>query len=64
MALIEQIFHEPLSRRISRLLETPFSRRQRRLANRVAELRSLSDDELAARGLAREDILRHVFAGR
>ncbi|MEC3860307.1 hypothetical protein VK792_03345 [Mesobacterium sp. TK19101] len=41
--------------------ETPFDRRSRLLAQQVADLRALSDAELAARGLRREDILFHVF---
>ncbi|MGH1414355.1 MAG: hypothetical protein ACRBB0_12750 [Pelagimonas sp.] len=41
--------------------ETPFDARQRRLAARVAELRALSDADLAAQGMARQDILFHVF---
>jgi hypothetical protein len=46
------------------LFETPFDRRAKRLANRVAELRALSDTELAAKGLRRDDILTHVFKTR
>lgn len=64
MALIDHMFHEPMSRRIARLFETPFARRQRALAARVAELRAMSDDELCDRGLTRERILPHVFGGR
>lgn len=43
------------------LWETPFDRRSRLLAQKVADLRALSDAELAARGLQREHILFHVF---
>ncbi|MBS0124522.1 hypothetical protein [Thetidibacter halocola] len=49
---------------LARLFETPFDRRQRRLAARVAALRALSDADLAARGLRRDEILFHVFSGR
>lgn len=52
-----------LGRMATRLFETPFDARQRRLAARVADLRALSDAELAARGLQRQDILFHVFGG-
>ena len=48
--------------RLARLLETPFDRRQRRLAAQVDRLRALTDAELAARGLRRQDILLHVFS--
>lgn len=64
MAFIDHMFHEPLSRRVARLFETPFARRQRALAARVAELRAMSDSELAARGLTRDAILPHVFGAR
>ncbi len=64
MALIDQMFHEPLTRRIARLFDTPFERRQRALAARVAELRAMSDGELAQRGLTRDVILPHVFGAR
>ena len=53
-----------LRERVSRLFETPFDRRQRRLAARVDALRSLSDAELAARGLTRDQILFHVFSNK
>ncbi|RAK15177.1 hypothetical protein [Salipiger aestuarii] len=64
MALIDHMFHEPLSRRVARLFETPFARRQRALAARVAALRAMSDRELSERGLSRDTILPHVFGGR
>ena len=32
--------------------------------DRIAALSALSDEQLAERGLAREDIVRHVFADR
>lgn len=50
--------------RLARLFETPFDRRNRRLAARVAELRALSDQDLAALGIARDQILFHVFGGK
>lgn len=50
--------------RFTRLFETPFDRRNRRLAARVTELRALSDQELAAMGIARDQILFHVFGGK
>ena len=53
-----------LRARLSRLFETPFDRRQRVLAAEVAALRAMSDAALAERGIAREDILFHVFGGR
>ncbi len=46
---------------VSRMIETPFDRRQRSLASRVEMLRAKSDAELAELGLQREDILFHVF---
>lgn len=52
---------QSLSAILSRVFETPFDTRQRRLAAQVSELRALSDIELAANGLRREDILFHVF---
>lgn len=64
MAYFDQSFAEPLTRRIARLFETPFARRQRQLAARVTELRALSDDELSRMGLRRDQILAHVFKGR
>ena len=53
-----------LRQRAARLLETPFDRRYRQRIAKVETLRALSDADLAARGLAREDILFHVFAGK
>jgi hypothetical protein len=47
--------------RLAAVLDTPFDRRQRRLAARIRTLRALPDAQLAARGLQREDILFHVF---
>ena len=52
------------SQRISRLFDTPFDRRYRKRAARVEALRAMSDAQLAARGIAREDILFHVFSGK
>ncbi|WP_417724775.1 hypothetical protein [Salipiger sp.] len=54
---------EPLLRRLSRLLDTPFAARQRQLSARVAQLRALSDAELARMGLTRDGIIPHVFGG-
>ena len=51
-----------LSQRLTRLFETPFDRRYSQRTARVEALRALSDAELAARGIAREDILFHVFS--
>ena len=47
--------------RVARLFETPFDRRSRQLAAEVAALRDLTDAELARRGIARDQILYHVF---
>ena len=43
--------------RIIRSFETPFARRQRRLAGRVAALRALDDAALAGLGLRRDQII-------
>ncbi|SNS04641.1 hypothetical protein [Antarctobacter heliothermus] len=53
-----------LRQRVARFLETPFDRRYRQRTARIEALRALSDAELAACGIAREDILLHVFAGK
>ncbi|MBV7393800.1 hypothetical protein [Mameliella sediminis] len=53
-----------LRQRIARLFETPFDRRYQQRTARIEALRALSDGELAARGIAREDILLHVFSGK
>lgn len=53
-----------LRQRIARLFETPFDRRYRQRAARIEALRAMSDPELAARGIARDDILFHVFSGK
>lgn len=53
-----------VSRRIARIFETPFARRQRQLAERIASLRALTDEELARLGLQRDEILAHVFRAR
>ncbi|WP_417208001.1 hypothetical protein [Antarctobacter sp.] len=53
-----------LRQRVARFFETPFDRRYRQRTARIAALRALSDADLAARGIAREDILLHVFAGK
>ncbi len=57
---------QPLVSRITALWSqattTPFERRGQAMADRVAFLRGLSDAELTARGLRRDDILRHVFS--
>ncbi|MGP6085773.1 hypothetical protein [Antarctobacter jejuensis] len=52
-----------LGQRLSRLFDTPFDRRYRQRTREIEALRKLSDRELAARGIAREDILFHVFSG-
>ena len=53
-----------LRQRLSRLLETPFDRRYRLRMREIAMLRATSDEDLAAMGLAREDIAAHVFGTR
>ncbi|EPX78866.1 hypothetical protein [Salipiger mucosus] len=66
MAHFDQIAapREPLLQRVGRLLDTPFDARQRRLARRVAELRGMTDAQLARRGLTRDEIIPHVFGTR
>ena len=46
---------------IEGLLETEFDRRSRRLSQRVAALRGMSDDDLARLGLTRDQIIPYVF---
>lgn len=53
-----------LRQRFAAMMQTPFDERQKALAEQVADLRAMSDADLAARGIAREDILFHVFGGR
>ncbi|SPF78474.1 hypothetical protein [Pseudoprimorskyibacter insulae] len=53
-----------LRQRFAKLLQTPFDDRQQALANEVVRLRAMSDADLAARGIARENILFHVFGAR
>ncbi|SMX50286.1 hypothetical protein [Maliponia aquimaris] len=53
-----------LRQRIARMCEISFDRRYRQRAARAAQLRALSDADLAILGLAREDILFEVFSGR
>lgn len=53
-----------LGQRVCRLFDTPFDRRYRKRAARVEALRALSDAQLSARGIARADILFHVFSGK
>lgn len=53
-----------LRQRMARLLETPFDRRYRQRTARVEALRAMSDADLAARGIARDDILFHVFTDK
>ncbi|MDU8911962.1 hypothetical protein [Aestuariicoccus sp. MJ-SS9] len=43
------------------LADTPFARRQRLIAARIAAFRSLSDEELAQMGLTRDAIVPYVF---
>ena len=50
--------------RIARLFETPHDRRVRARAARIEALRALSDVELAARGIQRDNIVMHVFSQR
>ncbi|SNS04659.1 hypothetical protein [Antarctobacter heliothermus] len=53
-----------LRQRMARLFETPFDRRYRQRTAQVEALRALSDADLAARGIARDDILFHVFTSK
>lgn len=53
-----------LRQRLARLFETPFDRRYRQRTARVEALRALTDAELSRQGIAREDILFHVFSGK
>lgn len=46
------------------LWDTPFDRRNRRLAARVAQLRALDDAQLARIGLSRDEIIPHVFGNK
>lgn len=65
MALMDINFaktRSPLADFVARVFETPFDRRQKRIAARIKMLRALSDTDLAARGLRRQDIIPHVFA--
>ncbi|WP_121631768.1 hypothetical protein [Tropicibacter alexandrii] len=50
--------------RVARLFETPHDRKVRARAARIEALRALSDAELAARGIARDNIVMHVFSQR
>ena len=59
---IRQRLSQRLAQRLTRLFETPFDRRYSQRTARVEALRALTDAELAARGIAREDILFHVFS--
>ncbi|CUH76616.1 DUF1127 domain-containing protein [Tropicibacter naphthalenivorans] len=47
---------------LSRLLETPFDRRLRARQTRIAQLRAMTDSELANMGLTRDAILPYVFS--
>lgn len=47
---------------VERALETPAQRRLRDRVARLEALRSLSDADLAARGLTRDGLVIHVFA--
>ncbi len=53
-----------LRQRLARLFDTPFDRRYRQRAARIEALRAMTDAELADRGIARDDILFHVFSGK
>lgn len=55
---------ETLLTRMRRMFETPFDRRARSLRSEVEALRAASDEDLAAMGIRREDILFHVFSSR
>lgn len=46
---------------IGRLFDTPFDSRSRRISARAAELRAMSDAELAALGIPRDQIILHVL---
>ena len=45
-----------------RLLDTPFARRQRAISCKAAELRGLTDEQLAQIGINRDAIIPHVLA--
>jgi uncharacterized protein YjiS (DUF1127 family) len=67
MAYFDQSYlleRRSLRQRLAQALSTPFDDRQQELARKVAELRGMTDAELSARGIAREDILHHVFGRR
>ncbi|MFY0622056.1 MAG: hypothetical protein JXQ89_10205 [Pelagimonas sp.] len=53
-----------LMSQLTSLIETPFDRRQRRIAQRIATLRAMTDDQLARRGVRRDDIIKYVFRSR
>lgn len=46
---------------LRRFLDTPFDARQREIRQRVAEMRALTDAELAERGVRRREILAYVL---
>lgn len=53
-----------LRQRLARMCETSFDRGYRQRTARAAQMRALSDADLALLGLSREDILFAVFSGR
>ncbi len=53
-----------LRQRVARLFDTPFDRRARQMSSRIRELRAMSDDELAAQGIARDAIPALVLTGK
>lgn len=53
-----------LRQRIARMCETSLERRYRQRTARAAQLRALSDADLALLGLSHEDILFAAFPGR
>lgn len=46
---------------LKNLFETPFDRKNKEIAAKVAELRGLSDAQLSEMGITRSEILVHVF---
>ena len=64
MAYFDQDFTSPKRRFrdvIGCVFDTPFDRRSRLISARAAELRALSDAELAALGIPRDQIILHVL---
>ncbi|SLN39270.1 hypothetical protein ROJ8625_01835 [Roseivivax jejudonensis] len=70
MAFFDTVFSSPRLPRLPALrpldrfktvMDTPFDARARTIRARIAHLRACDDAELAARGLSRADIVRHVL---